>query len=558
MLSVVVLNCSSATGGWAHDAPSGHLTHGGLCATAALPVSSNNPVYMATCSSMRTDQTWVYNATFFSTSAPNISGALLFPKHADTPATYGFTWPKPASRELPWTAIAMYDIGAHFNGECTVHNNCNFHLDASTGRVRAYTAGLCLGVAPYPAPPAPPAPTPPPARNGSLRFSSACEDGMVLQRAPSVAAVYGDVGTGTSDDRAAPSISVRVAGRDALGAATAPYTVAAELVNGGAGWKALLRPTLAGGDYEISVACDAGCNGSASIANATFGDVWYCGGQSNMALPVLHTFSRNETRSAILAGKYNNIRLSGLAGNMNPTQSWIRAREAAKNDSAALFQFSSTCWYFAQALTERLAAQAEARGAAHGAPPIGLIHTSYGGSTIEQWSTRATSALCAGSEPGAADAQSWWDERVVPYLSTTLKGWVWYQGENNCHGVMGNSAQRVGCVFFFSLFPSIFRATLRQSTFKLCSVLRVRFVSSYRALALLHLFRGLTILTHTTATLPRQVRMPDGRDGQSVASRVERHARHDGCARAVRYRLARVWRLRGRHRHRRDALVADG
>ena len=390
LLSVVVLNCSSATGDWAHDASSGHLTHGGLCATAALPVSNGDPVYMARCSTKRSDQMWVYNATFFNTSAPNVSGALLFPKHADTSAMYGFTWAKPASREPPWSAIVMYDIGARFNGECTVHANCNFRLDGSTGRVQTHTAGLCLGVAPYPAPPSPPAPTPAPARNGSVRFSSACEDGMVLQRAPNAAAVYGDVGIATSGDSAVPSITVRVAGSDALGAATAPYTVAAELVNGGAGWKALLRPTLAGGKYEIRVACGAGCKGRASIANVTFGDVWYCGGQSNMALPVLHTFSRNETRSAILAGKYANIRLSGIAGNMNPKQSWIGAREAAENDSSVLFQFSSTCWYFAQALTERLTAQAEARGATDGAPPIGLIHTSFGGSTIEQWSTRST------------------------------------------------------------------------------------------------------------------------------------------------------------------------
>merc|ERR1711918_340430 len=26
----------------------------------------------------------------------------------------------------------------------------------------------------------------------------------------------------------------------------------------------------------------------------------------------------------------------------------------------------------------------------------------------------------------------------------SLKGWLWYQGENNCHGVMGNSALHSG------------------------------------------------------------------------------------------------------------------
>lgn len=35
-----------------------------------------------------------------------------------------------------------------------------------------------------------------------------------------------------------------------------------------------------------------------------------------MALPVMHTLSQNISIDAIKAGKYNNIRLKGLAGNM--------------------------------------------------------------------------------------------------------------------------------------------------------------------------------------------------------------------------------------------------
>lgn len=35
-----------------------------------------------------------------------------------------------------------------------------------------------------------------------------------------------------------------------------------------------------------------------------------------MALPVMHTLSQNISIDAIKAGKYNNIRLKGIAGNM--------------------------------------------------------------------------------------------------------------------------------------------------------------------------------------------------------------------------------------------------
>ena len=33
---------------------------------------------------------------------------------------------------------------------------------------------------------------------------------------------------------------------------------------------------------------------------------------------------------------------------------------------------------------------------------------------------------------------------MVPYLSTTVKGFLWYQGENDCHNTMGNAAAGVG------------------------------------------------------------------------------------------------------------------
>jgi hypothetical protein len=60
-------------------------------------------------------------------------------------------------------------------------------------------------------------------------------------------------------------------------------------------------------------------------------------------------------------------------------------------------QFSAACWYFAQALTDRMVAEAEADmlAAAAGdvdavatAPvPLGMIESAYGGTTIEQWIT---------------------------------------------------------------------------------------------------------------------------------------------------------------------------
>ena len=53
------------------------------------------------------------------------------------------------------------------------------------------------------------------------------------------------------------------------------------------------------------VSCASCANTTAdTLADVTFGDVWFCSGQSNMWLPMNMDTSRNVTYDAILAGKY--------------------------------------------------------------------------------------------------------------------------------------------------------------------------------------------------------------------------------------------------------------
>ena len=101
-----------------------------------------------------------------------------------------------------------------------------------------------------------------------------------------------------------------------------------------------MHPTAAGGDYTIIAKC-AGCTGpsTATLAHATFGDMWYCSGQSNMWLPVQYSFSRNETVAAIKTGKYSNIR-----GMMSPsattpaTGKWMTAQQAVDDGNETGFE----------------------------------------------------------------------------------------------------------------------------------------------------------------------------------------------------------------------------
>ena len=83
-------------------------------------------------------------------------------------------------------------------------------------------------------------------------------------------------------------------------------------------WKATLPPQQAGEGFTISVSTntntDTNSNTNAGtpqlqLSRVAFGDVWFCSGQSNMALPVMNSFSHWDSVSKIEKGMYSNIRL---------------------------------------------------------------------------------------------------------------------------------------------------------------------------------------------------------------------------------------------------------
>ena len=107
---------------------------------------------------------------------------------------------------------------------------------------------------------------------------------MVLQQSPAKAAVYGHLAGPPSSK---VTVTVTPAGAAAYTvAATVTAAVTGGNTGGNATWKVFLKPEEAGGNYTIKASYVSGCSGSATITDVSFGDVWYCSGQSNMALPV--------------------------------------------------------------------------------------------------------------------------------------------------------------------------------------------------------------------------------------------------------------------------------
>ena len=105
-----------------------------------------------------------------------------------------------------------------------------------------------------------------------------------------------------------------------------------------------------------------------------------------------------------------------------------------------MWEVEATCWYTLAFLTDLMRAQGETP------PPLGFIATPEGGTMVEQWTDFDTQRQCANmtclcSTPGCNNAQPldpgvcWgngglYRANVEPYVNTTIRGWLWYQGEN--------------------------------------------------------------------------------------------------------------------------------
>ena len=256
-------------------------------------------------------------------------------------------------------------------------------------------------------------------------------------------------------------------------------------------WTAHLHPMPSGGDWSIRAS--AAGNVSAVLHHVAFGDVWMCAGQSNMEHALRDTFDRNQSMRAAMRGRYDNVRLlpSLQRDTFEPLEfaEWMPTRHAARNpakyapengygmwlhdepseryrgpfqpadwrmDEPALLAFCSVCWHFATALTDRFVSD--------GRPPptIGLICAASGGASIERFfpPDRPARSQCANTlreniegpqktlfgDAVPPNSPSLFRDYVAPLIGLTIKGWLWYQGEQNTqiNGVSGNSAGRFG------------------------------------------------------------------------------------------------------------------
>jgi len=317
-----------------------------------------------------------------------------------------------------------------------------------------------------------------------LCFAGAFGDFGILQRAPARAAYYGATGAPP-----APGARVTLTLAGALDGG-APYNRTFEAAAAADGtWKVLLDAMPAFGQFSATLAC-AACAGApvVVIRNQTFGDVWVASGQSNMGSgsPVRNNFWRNESYAGIAAGNYTNIALTatGDAGGV-PTPreelgNWVVGADALSGwrplrpESVApgdLDGFAATPAFFAMRLTDIHRERGERP------PPLGVYVNAVGGTDLAAWTPYAALAAAACVNATCMCADNWTEQcpwrlpianrtqcqcngmlfarQIQPIVNMTIKGMVFWQGENDCHFDAGSLPDNTG---YACTLPAMVRA----------------------------------------------------------------------------------------------------
>lgn len=140
-------------------------------------------------------------------------------------------------------------------------------------------------------------------------------------------------------------------------------------------WKMTLKSPAAGGPYSIKV---ISADSTIVIDDILFGEVWLASGQSNMEMPLKGWPPNdpiNNSSEEISNATHPNIRMFTVTRNLavkslNSIQGqWLVASPETAKD------FSASAYFFAKRLQEELNV------------PIGIIHSSWGGTPAEAWTS---------------------------------------------------------------------------------------------------------------------------------------------------------------------------
>ncbi|MEI7736905.1 MAG: sialate O-acetylesterase [Ferruginibacter sp.] len=203
---------------------------------------------------------------------------------------------------------------------------------------------------------------------------------------------------------------------------TTTYTV---IGNRNAKFSIEIKTPKAGGNYTISI---AGWENKIVLQDVLIGEVWLCGGQSNMEISANNGIQQaideapNATNTNI---RFFYVNLSASENIQEDVQGhWVVCTPEEMK------RFSAVGYFFGKAIQQKLNV------------PIGLINSNWGGTTAEVWTPADlvnNDPLLKQSEGKVWSSDIWWPAKagicynamIAPITNYNIAGTIWYQGESN-------------------------------------------------------------------------------------------------------------------------------
>lgn len=197
-------------------------------------------------------------------------------------------------------------------------------------------------------------------------------------------------------------------------------------------WSVRLDPMPA--SFEPRVMRISASGKDTTLENILVGDVWLCGGQSNMEYPMRISLKRyaspargeNVAEKEWRSGGNSNIRLMLVEKKRSlpdcTTKGWQECSDST------LSVFSAAGYFFGKNVQEAIKV------------PIGLISSNWGGTRIEPWTPASVYEMSpvftaeTAVKPFKIDNSEvggLYNSMIAPLAPFALKGFIWYQGESN-------------------------------------------------------------------------------------------------------------------------------
>ncbi len=167
------------------------------------------------------------------------------------------------------------------------------------------------------------------------------------------------------------------------------------------------------------------------LENVLLGEVWLCSGQSNMQQP-LKGYQGQPTfggAMAVAKSRNPNLRLFTVnrVGSKVPQEDVEKYTGWQQSSPELALEFSAVAYFFGNELQEILDV------------PVGMIHTSWGGSSVQAWISKEVMEQYQPVDLETVDINkgtnhiptALFNAMINPLIPYTIKGALWYQGESN-------------------------------------------------------------------------------------------------------------------------------